>query len=495
MLRTWPALGILALACMKLVPAGPPPAKADAGEHRFVNLQLPSTPPAPVGVVCPGSAACWNHAVEPQIRADGDGAFYVSTENGLFAGTIAAKSVDGGLHFASLPSPNIGSGGEETGFAPGGGDTDVAIAPVKNAAGFHNVYVASLSLANVDVSTSTDGGASWKLNATAARVAGDDREWIAADGASKVCISYHDMETFNVNVDCSDDAGATFTQHALAGAIDAAHAFLLENNQIGNLVIDPASHVVYQVIAGIADPTEAACGLVFTCKYRAVWMAVSTDGGRTFVDYPVYVGPSQQVGYNHQFPNVAVDRAGNVYVAFSDDRGVFYSYSTDHGRTWSRPVQISRGPAKTAIFPWIVAGDAGRLKSITSCAVGLPFAFALEIASRSVQLASHVPSPGSATLFTVKVDPADAVTVTTCDPAADAAPGAASSAPSAATTTMTIAMRARESARGPASDKSCPPRRRRMAMRGLPRGCAAACALSVLETPSAPVDEELSAGA
>jgi BNR/Asp-box repeat len=359
MLRIWVVLTTAALALGGLAGASAP--SAGAGRHRFVQLQLPSTPPAPPGVVCPGSTACWNHAVEPQIRADETGAFYLSSENGLFAGTIAAKSVDGGLHYASLPSPNSVSAGEDTGFAPGGGDTDLATAPVRNAAGFDNVYVASLSLLDVDVSTSTDGGASWKLNPTAAQLGGDDREWIAADGASKVCISYHDLETFNVDVDCSYDAGATFTQHALPGAIDAAHAFLLENNQIGNLAIDPASHVVYQVIAGIADPTEAACGLAFTCKYHAVWMAVSTDGGRTFTDYPVFVGPSPLVGYAHQFPSVAVDRAGNVYALFSDDRAVYYSYSTDRGRTWSPPVAISRGEATTAIFPWAAAGDAGKL--------------------------------------------------------------------------------------------------------------------------------------
>jgi hypothetical protein len=90
-------------------------------------------------------------------------------------------------------------------------------------------------------------------------------------------------------------------------------------------------------------------------------MAVSTDGGRTFTDYPVYVSPSPQVGLNHQFPNVTVDRAGNVYALWSDDRDVYYAVSTDRGKTWSKPVQVNKPPATTAIFPWAVAGDAGKL--------------------------------------------------------------------------------------------------------------------------------------
>ncbi len=351
------------IAALSGIPAGASvTTEADAaGGITFVNFQLASTPPAPGGTVCPKGGDCWNRAVEPQIRADGDGALYVSSENGLLAGTIAAKSTDGGLHYASLPSPNQSSATGAAGFAPGGGDTDLATAPVKNERGFYNVYVASLTLADVDVSTSTDGGATWKLNPTGAIIPGDDREWIAADGASKVCISYHDLATFNIDVDCSYDAGTTFTQHAAPGAIDAAHAFLLQNNQIGNLAIDPKTHVVYQVLAGIADTGEAACGFAFTCKYHAVWMAVSTDDGKTFTDYPVYIGPSDQVGLSHQFPNVTVDRAGNVYVLFSDDRNVYYCISTDRGRTWSAPIQVNRTPVKTAIFPWAVAGDAGKL--------------------------------------------------------------------------------------------------------------------------------------
>ena len=373
-LRKCAAVGVvvvLAAAGAHPVPASKPRPHKGA---RFATFGLASTPPTRAGTVCPRSTACWNQALEPQIRADRAGTFYVSTENGLFEGTIAARSRDGGRRYASLPSPNALSRTLVPGFAPGGGDTDLAVAPVKNRRGFYNVYVASLTLANVDVSTSTNGGATWRLNPAAARIAGDDREWIAADGRSKVCISYHDLATFNVNVDCSFDAGASF-EHAVPGAIDAAHLFLLQNNQIGNLAIDPRRHILYQPIVGIANVGETVCGLLNLCKYHAIWMAVSVDGGRTFTDYPVYVGPSPQVMYAHQFPSVAVDRAGNVYVVFSDDRTVYYSVSTDHGRSWSPPAAISRSPATTAIFPWVAAGDAGKLDVVyygTSYADGGP---------------------------------------------------------------------------------------------------------------------------
>ena len=324
----------------------------------FTNYSLAET----TGTTCPGSSACSNIAAEPAIRADGAGRFFASSENGLGGGTVAFRSTDNGLHYTTLVSPNGLSQTNDTGFAPGGGDTDLAVAPVKNASGFYNVYVSSLSLVNVDVSTSTDGGATWTLNPVTTPETIDDREWVAADGAAKVCISYHDAPQ-GITVGCSQDAGATFLQ--FASAIDVNHAFQISENSIGNLAIDPTSHVIYQTYSAITTAAETACapqlGVVAgTCNYHGVYMAVSTDGGATFTDYPVYINPDQTVGYGHQFVNVSVDKAGNVYSVYTDDHHVYYSFSTNHGQTWSGPYLVS-GSSGTQIFPWSTAGDAGKL--------------------------------------------------------------------------------------------------------------------------------------
>jgi hypothetical protein len=349
------ALGLGAVLALALsVGAG----GAGSKTATFTNYSLAET----TGTTCPGSSACSNIAAEPAIRADGAGRFFASSENGLGGGTVAFRSTDNGLHYTTLVSPNSLSQTSDTGFAPGGGDTDLAVAPVKNASGFYNVYVASLSLVNVDVSTSTDGGATWTLNPVTTPETIDDREWIAADGAAKVCISYHDAPQ-GITVGCSQDAGTTFTQFATA--IDASHAFQIGENSIGNLAIDPTSHVIYQTYSAITTAAETACapqlGVVEgTCDYHGVYMGVSTDGGATFTDYPVYINPDQTVGYGHQFVNVSVDKAGNVYSVYTDDHHVYYSFSTDHGRTWTGPYLVS-GSSGTQIFPWSTAGDAGKL--------------------------------------------------------------------------------------------------------------------------------------
>jgi hypothetical protein len=349
------AVTVVALVAGSTLMLTPTAAATPRGSLTFSNYQVSAT----VGESCPSSTApCVNHAAEPAIRADAAGNLYGSSENGLGGGTQAWKSSDGGAHFVSLVSPDQASQSNTTGFAPGGGDTDLTVAPVANSQGKYNVYVASLSLANVDVSTSRDGGATWSLNPASATISGDDREWIASDGASKVCISYHDVATFNIDVNCSLDAGATFTQ--LGDAIDTAHAYNIDNNSTGNLMVDPTSHIMYQTFSGIDQSDVAACQTT-GCGYHVVYMAVSTDGGKTFTDYPVYDNPNTSVSYGHQFVNVSVDRAGNVYSVYSDNHNLFYSFSTNHGQTWSMPQQVNAAPSSTAIMPWSVAGDAGKL--------------------------------------------------------------------------------------------------------------------------------------
>jgi autonomous glycyl radical cofactor GrcA len=349
-----PAGGAVIALAFALAAAAATPSKTGS----FVNYSLAET----TGTTCPGSSACSNIAAEPAIRADAAGRFFGSSENGLGGGTVGFRSTDNGLHYSTLVSPNGVSQANNTGFAPGGGDTDLAVAPDKNAAGFYNVYVSSLSLVNVDVSTSTDGGATWSLNPVTTPETIDDREWIAADTNNKVCISYHDAPQ-GITVGCSPNAGLTFTQ--FASALDANHAFQISENAIGNLAIDPASHIIYQTYSAITTAAETACAPQLgvsagTCNYHGVYMAVSTDGGATFTDHPVYINPNVDVGYGHQFVNVSVDRAGNVYSVYTDDHHVYYSFSKDHGTTWSGPHLITT-TSGTQIFPWSSAGDPGKL--------------------------------------------------------------------------------------------------------------------------------------
>jgi hypothetical protein len=238
-----------------------------------------------------------------------------------------------------------------------GGDTDIAVAPHKNVNGFYNIYVASLhsTLANIGISTSTNGGTMWFDNLFSASLPVDDREWVAADGANKVCLSYHAFAATNVIfVDCGVTNPATgailFNTHS--SAFDAQHAgiFAAYNNKIGNLAIDPHNHLIYQVFSSVLDNSEILpCGL--GCNFHTVWIAVSIDGGNKFNDYVVYNDATKQSDYGHSFVNVSVDKAGNLYAVYSDDYNLYYSYSRTFGQTWTGPIKINQAPSNTAHLP------------------------------------------------------------------------------------------------------------------------------------------------
>jgi hypothetical protein len=328
-------------------------------------------------------AKCISTQGEPAIRADRAGNFYGSSES-IFCvvptqcgGTYAWKSTDGGSHFTTLALPNTVSAGR-AGVSPAGGDTDIAVAPRRNAANnVYNIYVASLdrTLTSIDVSTSPDGGNSWIQNPASAGVPLDDREWIVADGVSKVCISYHAVTTgFGIQVDCSYNAGLLWLQHA--SAFDTHLPLFIANNQIGNLAIDPGNHNIYQVWSSVSDASEIP-GCQPTCNLHTVWIGVSIDQGKTFTDYIVYDDTTRNSDFGHAFVNVSVDKAGNVYVVFSDDHNVYYSVSRNFGQTWSPRVQINKAPSNTAIYPWATAGSAGELDVVwygtSYCCAGTEF--------------------------------------------------------------------------------------------------------------------------
>jgi hypothetical protein len=352
---------LLLLTATVLSAAGSDYTNVTSGSYTFRNFQLGALPTE----YCPNvNSPCQNGAAEPQIRADPFGYLYASSENGITSGTEAWKSIDSGLHFTHLQSPNQISnpipGSNETGLSPAGGDTDLATATAKNAGGLYNVYVASLEASSVYVSSSQDGGLTWSPNPVSTLPA-DDREWIAAEGASKVCVSYQHaaglvLSPAGIDVDCSNDAGTTFPQ--VADVIDANHVAVRAGFKIGNLAIDPNNHYIYQTFSSqfLQDATNPN-----PTGNHVVYMAVSTDGGQTFTDYTVYANPDATVDYGHQFVNVSVDRAGNVYSLYSDNHNLYLSFSTTHGQTWNGPFLVNKTPSNTAIFPWAVAGSAGKL--------------------------------------------------------------------------------------------------------------------------------------
>src|SRR2546423_1484903 len=97
---------------------------------------------------------------------------------------------------------------------------------------------------------------------------------------------------------------------------------------------------------------------------------VSDPSGLNCDDLPVAdLGSPDTVKTGGDFPTLAIDRAGNLYVVWEQapvsngkagDTALKYAYSTDEGRTWSSPITVPTG-LQNNVFAWIAAGDDSRV--------------------------------------------------------------------------------------------------------------------------------------
>ena len=285
---------------------------------------------------------------EPEIHVDNYGDIYVTAINGVPGGTDLWKSTDKGASFVYLGEPDgaqdhcntllqcagLGGGDDSTDVSPGG-----------------YLYVSSLWIGNVTVSTSMDGGTggtepgqAWQVNPTAASVIVDDRQWIAAYGPQTLNMTYRQAPgTGDLFFNKSTDAGKTFGTPVLMRT---------GNSTEGNLVVDPYNGNLYTTTI----PTTA---------HNEIHLLKSTNGGATWAETTAYSGASTS-NAGHKFTILAVDRGGNLHLVFSESHvdGSFHVYltsSTDQGATWLAPVQVDSGTGDTtfAVMTWVVAGSPG----------------------------------------------------------------------------------------------------------------------------------------
>jgi hypothetical protein len=306
-----------------------------------------------------GASGCGTNAAgEPAIHVSRADNVFLGSENGLLGGSQLWRGLGAvggpsgsacGLEYRGQPNV-IASG-----LGLSGGDIDIALASAKNASGNYNVYVSSLNLASVNVAHSTDNGATFSMTPVQAGIPLDDREWIAAFGADSSLLTYHDIVTNNIDVLRSDNDGTLYTHIAQVIPLTDYKA---RSNELGNLVIDhrnlpDSSGNFYAYQAFVAPSTSSGS------NNNEAFLGVSADGGHTWTDNPVPCSvASPTTDLNHNFPNISVDPAGNVWYAWSDDHNIFTAESTDHGKTWSCSGAVSTNTSQ-AIFPWLAASANG----------------------------------------------------------------------------------------------------------------------------------------
>jgi hypothetical protein len=307
---------------------------------------------APLSLTAPPDLLFRAQELEPRAAYDALGNIYVATIQGTPAGTDMFKSMDHGQSFTYLGQPDgaqaAASVARGAGF--GGGDEDIAIDPNGR------VYMISLwgdPVVGVPLSitscNSTDGGVTWTANPVSQTTPIVDRQWIAVAGNNTVYLTFKQEGnlvtggTPSIFVEKSFDGGVTFPQ-----ITEVTHPLLgIQPGFEGNIMVDHNNGNVYLTFIA-TSPNQ-------------VYLARSTDGGKSFIVALIFSGPSN-VNFSHVFPVIDVDHGGGLHVAFSDGKSVFLTSSKDQGNAWTQPVRVSNGfNTKTTVFPWLSAGDYGKV--------------------------------------------------------------------------------------------------------------------------------------
>ena len=298
---------------------------------------------------------------EPAVDIDPDGNTWIAANAGV-GGGIGLWKIDATDVCAQSPlfldSPDAGVGG---------GDSDIEIAPERNALGFYNIYTSSLTLANITSATSLDGGATFIPIVISDALPVNDRQFNASYGANTLWLSWRSLNTGN-QLFCarSDNGGLGFG--VPAPVYDDVVGTAL-TTQLGNMVCDQRPGATAPIAAGPDGEGSLYHGYILTTQDATnghkIYVATSHNFGLTWTSHLVHAG-APGATYDHIFSWVAVDAAGNVYTVWNDGHSIYYSVSTDvktsSTPTWSQPRRVNNGPeTKSCVLPMIDAGSDGRI--------------------------------------------------------------------------------------------------------------------------------------
>jgi len=268
-------------------------------------------------------------------------------------------------------------------------------------------------LTNFSNSSSTDGGNTFNTSCTAVTGAGVDRQWLAIDdngGTSAIGSGAQDGRAYffydNVaqNTSTSNPTGnqpvvnATTDGVNYGGCLDPgatvckaqAAVISAQDDIVGNAFVDdnknsPRYHAVDEV-RGSSDSHRVLFSTCRGAKEGTSTTAAATAGlcakptmfaagdtGLVNTHWSDHVVAKLPAGYvAKSFDVGAIDSAGNVYVTWVQYKlntageyistgQVMMASSTNGGTSWSPPHQLNPPSQPTVIFPWITAGDPGRI--------------------------------------------------------------------------------------------------------------------------------------
>jgi hypothetical protein len=299
--------------------------------------------------------------------------------------------------------------GLEAGVAyPGGGDSHQMVGHVT-----HKVYFTDLPLDCVNINTSRDLGETFTPDNLGCGVEPglDDRQWVEEDeefgptpcppGAQpaadcgNVYVSFINFAlitqpTLSFARSQKGALAGSFATDSLCNTATMALPITGAGDDVPTDCPDPADMRLQVAGPPVADkagmpgrpPTHAIYipfvrGTPIIPGFTAgppydLYIARSLDGGNTWTRHLVaHLGDHNPINI---FPQLTIDLAGNLYYTWSQTQGpgegesgllgeqdVYYTSSTNGGLAWAAPINLTKERNDTAIFPWMVAGDPGRV--------------------------------------------------------------------------------------------------------------------------------------
>jgi hypothetical protein len=313
---------------------------------------------------------------EPRVAIKRDGTRYVITNDGT--GRAILFSSRDGAEWDRMP-PLTG----QTSPSP---DTDVVVTRTGRLIASE---LEGLPTTSILTAYSDDKGRTWHSSTGMAPI-DTDRQWFAVgrDDPSthlpRVYLLWHNLfsglATHNMYVQTSTDNGATFGP-PVPVTLPGSQAFLdLQCGDSGGpsgIVVSPKNGSVIVSFGTRSADVGGGCGASATgdTEVNIVaatrhWVASSPDGsvGSWKLSLAVDDSKSKRIVAG-QLAGLAVDRAGNVYVAYPEagkagtieNSAVRYVWSRGDLGRWSKPVKVERASAAGHLLVHIAAGDPGRL--------------------------------------------------------------------------------------------------------------------------------------
>ena len=362
-------------------------------------LALPATAAAPIGL--PGFPLATQLTAslpygltqgEPNIKSDSAGNLFVMAAGSTPIGCELWKLPPAAATSTFLGAPDGGAGG---------GDCDLAFSPdVPAGESAQTLAYSSLTLPDITVGASTDHGQTFSTpNPLGSQIVADDRQWLAAAGGNTFYLSSHIVASDNIAVSKSTDGGHTYSFVGMA--IDTAHiAQAAYNNELSPLVVDVNSslnpkplYTMFSAPSTVAANLNSAAGTTQS-NNNALYLASSFDGGVSWADTPIYVGPADQT-VDHIFPTISIDAAGVLWAAWSTNAHIYVSHASTRSAgsllpsgtdflsadaagqlvpetflnpatqpagtlAWSSPVQLDQPGTTANVFAWVTGGGANR---------------------------------------------------------------------------------------------------------------------------------------